>query len=469
MTAAYESFLASKVRRAQSVGFDVSGDDLSPRLFHFQRDIVRWAIKKGRAAIFADTGLGKSAMQIEWARHVNAHTQGRVLILAPLAVAAQTVREGERVGVVVTHCREPEDVRDGVNITNYDRLHKFDTRQFTGVVLDESSIVKNFASKTLGVLLDAFGQTPFRLAATATPSPNDYTELGTHSEFLGVRSRVDMLSEFFGHDGGDTGVFRLKGHARGEFWRWVASWAALMRRPSDLGYSDDGYVLPALHVHEHTIASDAETLRNMGVLFAENAATLTERRGARKASVGARVKACADMVNGEPHEPWIVWCDLNAESNALAKAIPGSVEVQGSDDADVKEQAMIDFATGRIRVLVSKASICGFGLNWQHCARMAFVGVNDSFEGYYQAVRRCYRFGQKREVVVHIFASDAEGAVVANLKRKERDAIAMAEELTVETREAVLGELRGAASHEKDSYNPDAAMVIPSWLRSENA
>lgn len=453
----YESFVAQKLTRAPATGL-TTVPPLSDALFGFQRDIVRWALKRGRAAVFADTGLGKTRMQLEWARHV-----GDVLVLAPLAVAAQTAREGAAIGVPVTVCREADDVRPGVNVINYDRLHKIDPSRFRGVVLDESSIIKHHDAKTLGLLLEAFADTPFKLCATATPSPNDYTELGTHAEFLGVCSRAEMLSEFFAHDGGSTSDWRLKGHARAAFWKWVASWAALLRKPSDLGHDDAGYDLPPLTVRHHVIAADPETTKAAGLLFAAEAATLSERRNARKASVGARVAECAALVNGDSREPWVVWCDLNSESDALAAAIDGAVEIRGSNTTEEKEAALEDFAAGRVRVLVSKPSICGFGLNWQHAARMAFVGVTDSFEAYYQAVRREWRFGQTRPVEVHIFASELEGRVIANLKRKENDARKMSDELSAWTREAVMAEVRGQ-TRDTNTYEPARRMAIPSWL-----
>jgi superfamily II DNA or RNA helicase len=275
-----------------------------------------------------------------------------------------------------------------------------------------------------------------------------------------------MLSEFFCHDGGETQTWRLKGHARRAFWRWVSSWGAMVRRPSDLGYSDDGYALPPVRTTSHTVATDAATLREGGVLFAQEAATLMDRRNARRGSIDARVRQCADLVNADASEPWIVWCDLNAESEALTKAINGAVEVRGSDDVDTKEERLRAFTDGRIRVIVTKPSIAGFGLNWQHCARVAFVGVTDSWEAYYQAVRRCWRFGQTREVQVHIFASEAEGAVVSNLARKERDAAAMADSLSAETREAVMAEVRGAV-RTVNEYEARKVMRLPTWLKTE--
>ena len=462
----YADFISRKLTRVPPTGLaDVVGMALPPGLFDFQDAMVRWALRRGRSAIFADTGLGKSRMQLAWADAVHHETGHDVLILAPLAVAAQTVAEGAEIGVAVNQCRDGAEVRPGITITNYDRLHRFDTSRFGAVVLDESSVIKHHTSKTLALLLEAFAQTPFKLCATATPAPNDWTELGTHAEFLGICTQTEMLAEYFVHDGGDTQIWRLKGHARQQFWRWVASWAALVRNPSDLGFDGSRYSLPALHVAQHVTKSTGHDQAATGMLFALEANTLSERRTARRESLEGRVEACAAMVNAD-REPWIVWCDLNAEGDALRAAIPDAVEIRGSDDPDVKEQRLVDFAAGRIRVLVTKPSIAGFGLNWQHCARMAFVGVTDSWEAYYQAVRRCWRFGQQREVNVHILASDLEGAVVSNLQRKERDALAMADALSAETRDAVMQEVTGVV-RQSNPYSPARTVEIPSWLVTE--
>lgn len=434
-------------------------------LFPHQNALVDWSVRRGRAAIFADTGLGKTRMQVAWSETVRQHTCEPALILAPLAVAAQTRAEAAEMGVTIQHCRDASEIihEDGapIIITNYDRLHRFDPAIFGAVVLDESSIIKHHDSKTLQTLLSAFRDTPFKLCATATPSPNDWTELGTHAEFLGICTREEMLAEYFTHDGGQTSVWRLKGHAKEIFWRWVSQWGAMVRRPSDLGFDDTIYRLPPLHVHEHTVETE---MPSNGMLFAVEAHTLSERRNARKLSLGDRVQDCAAIVNKDADQSWVVWCDLNAEGDALTAAIDGAVQIAGADSTEVKEQRLIDFAAGKYRVLVSKPSICGFGLNWQHCARMAFVGVTDSFEAYYQAVRRCWRFGQKRDVHVHIFASFGEGAVVANLKRKESDALAMAESLSQETRGAVMMEVTGSRRH-SNSHNAGLAVVVPSFLK----
>lgn len=457
----YHDFVAKKLTRAPATGL-AEAPELSAHLFPFQKDLVRWALKRGRAAIFAATGLGKTRMELEWARHVSAHTNRPVLILAPLAVAQQTVAEGARMGMDVTLCRSGEDVSDGVNVANYERLHRFDCGQFGGVVLDESSIIKHHDAKTLGLMMQAFGQTAFKLCATATPAPNDYTELGTHAEFLGVCTRAEMLSEFFCHDGGETQVWRIKGHARQAFWKFVSTWGALLRTPSDLGYEDGGYKLPPLNVEQHIIPADVSTVRAAGLLFAEEANTLSERRDARRATINARVRECAALVNSD-RQPWIVWCDLNAESEALREAIQEALEVRGSDDLDDKENKLRAFANGQARVLVTKPSIAGFGLNWQHCARVAFVGVTDSWESYFQAVRRCWRFGQKRPVNVHIFASELEGEVVRNLQRKESDAERMSRELSAETGDALRNEVLGQTRQTRE-YNPTITIKLPRWL-----
>lgn len=453
----YSQFVARKLASVPQVGIEPPAQIVGP-LFPHQDALVRWAIKRGRAAVFADTGLGKTRIQLAWADAIHRATGHNVLILAPLAVAEQTVEEGAGIGVTVAHSRDGHAA--GITITNYERLHRFDADAFGAVVLDESSCIKHHDTKTLQMLLDAFKRTPYKLCATATPAPNDWTELGTHAEFLGVCSRVEMLSEYFVHDGGETQVWRLKGHARHKFWQWVASWGALLRSPADLGFDASAYELPPLTVREHLSQTDAEAAT--GMLFAVEAQTLSERRAARRASLEHRVADCAAMVNSDV-QPWVVWCDLNAESDALKSAIPDAIEIRGSDTIEHKERALSDFAHGRARVLISKPSICGFGLNWQHCARMAFVGVTDSFESYYQAVRRCWRFGQSRPVEVHVFASQLEGAVLANLKRKESDALAMSQSLAAETgaavRESVLGSIRTM-----NDYRATRAVKLPAFM-----
>lgn len=455
----YSQFVTKKLSTVPTTGLSVSPGDYG--MFPHQRDLTKFALRRGRSAIFADTGLGKTRIQIAWADAVSQHQFANVLILAPLAVAQQTVEEAASVGVRITHAHDDSEIRPGINITNYDRLHKFDGERFGGVVLDESSCIKNHSSRTLQTLLDTFRRTPYKLCATATPAPNDWTELGTHSEFLGIRTRTEMLAEYFIHDAANTGEWRVKGHARKIFWQWVASWGVMLRSPSDLGYDASAYQLPPLNITQHTVAS-THCMESTGQLFAMEAQGLMDRRNARKDSLAERVADCAAMVNAD-RQPWIVWCDLNAEGDALRLAIPDAVEIRGSDDADLKEQRLMDFAHGKIRVLVTKPSIAGAGLNWQHCARMAFVGVTDSWEAYYQAVRRCWRFGQKRPVDVHIFASEQEGSVVSNLSRKEENAKLMADELAIEVMESVRAELMGT-TRETNTYNAAKKIIIPSFL-----
>lgn len=460
----YQEFLHRKTAMVPPCGL-VDLPELPASMFPHQKALTDWALRRGRAAIFADTGLGKTRMELAWADAIRQDSRKPVLMLTPLAVAPQVVAEAASMNIDgVIHAREPSEVGP-ITVTNYERLHKFDPAMFGAVVADESSVIKNHTSKTLQQLLDAFAHTPYKLPATATPAPNDWTELGTHAEFLGICTRAEMLAEYFVHDGGETQVWRLKGHAREQFWRWVSSWGAMVRRPSDLGFDDSLYELPPLSVEQHTVDTSAEA--DAGRLFALEAQTLSERRDARRASLTQRCEALARMVN-EGRQPWVVWTELNAEGDALQKLIPDAVEVRGSDELEHKERTLADFAAGRIRVLISKPSICGWGLNWQHCARMAFAGASDSWEGFYQAIRRCWRFGQKRSVQVHVFASHLEGAVVANLRRKEADAAVMADALASETRQAVLSAVLGA-SRETNHYNAARRIQSPGWLTREAA
>lgn len=463
----YQEFLDAKKHTVPDAGFNVEPSALSDRLFDFQRDLVRWSLRKGRSALFCDTGLGKTFQQLEWSRHVSASSDAPVLILAPLAVAAQTVHEGERFGIGVTLCREDSDVREGVNITNYDRLERFDVSPFSGVVLDESSCLKDFTSSTRNQLIDTFKDTPYRLACSATPSPNDYTELGNHAEFLGVMSRTEMLATWFVHDGGSTQDWRLKGHAEKSFWKWVCSWSAMVKRPSDLGYPDDGYNLPPLNMHHIIVACDDAMARAAGKLFVDTATTLQEQRAARRASMPARVAACADVVS-KTTEPFLVWCELNDESSSLTGALQSmgidAAEVTGSQSLDVKEEMLTRFSDGRTRVLVTKPSIAGYGMNWQHAHHMAFLGVTHSFEQFYQAVRREWRFGQQSPVECYVITSDAEGAVVANLRRKQADADNMAREMSAMTADIVKSAVL-STQRETDPYEPAHEMTVPSWLK----
>jgi hypothetical protein len=392
-------------------------------------------------------------MQLEWARQVHRHTGRPVLIVAPLAVAQQTVAEGAKFGIGAKYLRDGSGDLADLTVCNYEMLEHFNPGQFSGVVLDESSILKSYDGKTSMALIESFAETPYKLSCSATPAPNDFMELGTQAEFLGAMTRAEMLAMFFTHDGGDTSKWRLKGHAESDFWRWVCSWAMVVRKPSDIGHQNEGFELPALNMHSVTVA--AGKVEGGETLFAMEARTLQERRAARSGSLAARVDACADLINADT-EQWVVWCNLNAEGDALEAAIPGAVQVAGADSRERKEQVALDFASGKIRVLVSKPSIFGYGLNWQSCARVAFVGLSDSYEQFYQAIRRCWRFGQPRSVECYVVTGEAEGAVVANIKRKETEAKkmgeAMVEHMQNEMKLALAegGMVRDVADHNRD-------------------
>jgi superfamily II DNA or RNA helicase len=385
-----------------------------PKLHPWQAEIVTWAVGIGRAAIWADTGLGKTFMQLEWAR-LSGHTS---LIVAPLAVCAQTVREAEKLGIMARYVRTGEQVSDpGVYITNYEMVTRFSPELFDAVVLDEASLLKNSAGAMRTLLIEHFRTVPRRLACTATPAPNDSEELTNQAEFLGVISRVEMLAAYFVHDS-DAG-WRLKGHARGPMFKWMASWAVAIRMPSDFGYPDDGYILPGLEIREHLLQVDAVP---EGQLFATDIGGVGGRASVRRATLDARVEKVAELVAAEPDEPWVLWAGLNDEAEELARLIPGSVNVHGSMTPEDKADLLLAFADGAIRVLITKPSMASFGLNWQHCARVAFVGLSDSYESYYQCLRRCYRYGQTRVVEAHVVLSALEGQIAANVRRKEREA-----------------------------------------------
>lgn len=436
---AYEAFLAAKRPAVASVGRSVDPSGLHPALFPFQRDLVRWAVRKGRAAIFADTGLGKTAMQIEWAQKLGERT----LVVAPLSVARQTVGIARSLlSVDVRYARSQADASDGITIANYEMLGRFDPAAFGAVVLDESSILKALDSKTRTKLTEMFAATPYRLCCTATPAPNDIAEIANHAEFLGVMSRVDMLATFFVHEsnGKITDGWRLKRHAREPFFRWLASWGMSVRRPSDLGYADDGYDLPPLSIEPVFVASD---WRPRGQLFAQGLKGIGERAQVRRATLEARVAQAAEIIRADG-EQWIAWCGLNDEADKLAGLIPGAVNVAGSQSADEKAAAIEAFQDGRIRVLVTKARVAGFGLNLQNAHKMVFCGLGDSWESYYQCIRRCYRFGQAQPVEVRIVLSDAEDPIYRNVMRKEAEAQAMAEELVANVREFEREEMREA-------------------------
>jgi superfamily II DNA or RNA helicase len=419
----YASFLESKRRVYAGDGL-TSNPSLSATLFPFQSAITRWALRKGRCAIFADTGLGKSFMQVSWAAALDVPT----LLLAPLCVAEQTVAEATKLGIRVDYAEHKGAIVGPLTITNYERLDRFDPDAFGAVVLDESGILKAFDGKTRTRLIEAFRGTRYRLCCTATPAPNDIAELANHAEFLGLMTRAEFLATWFVHD--DEG-WRMKKHARKPFFRWLASWACAVRTPSDLGFSDDGYILPPLTIQDQTVMASAPPV---GLLFHDMAAKgIQGRMAARCASIPDRVAAAVEIAS-KPGQ-WLVWCGLNEESGRLTRAIPGAVEISGRDSYLEKKAAIRGFQDGSIRVLVTKLKVAGFGLNFQNCHQMLFVGIGDSYEQYYQGVRRCWRFGQTEPVDVTIIVSEAETGVVANVRKKEQAAIEMSRELLSELRD----------------------------------
>lgn len=485
----YADFLARKQLLAPMSGI-ANPDPVSSYLWKWQAAIVRWALKRGKAAIFADTGLGKGIMTLEWARAVCNHTKRPVLILAPLAVAQQFVREAEKLygdrapgdsaslatvrfvadqGAVDANERDiaPFDPT-ALYVTNYQKLHKFDSAAYAGVALDESGILKSFDGATRTALIDAFRETPFRLCGTATPSPNDHTELGNTCEFLGIMTRAEMLAEFFTHDGGRTSDWRLKNHGIDAFWRFVASWACAVRRPSDLGFPNEGYDLPPLRHHAHELAVTA-TFAD-GSLFVEAAAGIQEQRAARRRSMDKRVEKAIEIARAyvaDGHRV-LVWCELNDEQEALAKKFGvKAYSVAGKDSDDAKESAILGWLDGKRPVMLSKGSIMGHGLNFQVCSKVIFVGATNSFEMYYQAIRRCWRYGQTQPVDVHVIYSDAEGRVLENLERKQLAAAEMGAEMAQHVSAILREELTQESSRMENDYDPRVEMVVPQWCTSD--
>lgn len=437
----YHDFLDAKAPRVEIHGRE--GFTPHPMLYPFQADIVRWAVRLGRAAIFADCGMGKTLMQLEWARAF----AGRVLIVTPIAVGQQTIAEAARIGIDVRRVLEPSAcVGDGIWTTNYERLHKFVGVPFDGIVLDESSILKSIDGKTRTLLLSEFTSIPHRLCCTATPAPNDVAELANHAEFLGVMSRTEMLATWFVHDEkgnshecGANG-WRLKGWSADAMYRWMAKWATFIRSPSDLGYPDDGFDLPPLNVRDEVVRTD---WKPEGMLFAADLGGVGARVAVRKDTLAARVARAVEIIRSEPGQ-WLVWCGLNAEQDAVKAALGDEcVSVSGNDDEDAKCDRERLWRSGAARVLASKPAIFGFGMNWQHCHKMLFLGLGDSYESYYQSIRRCWRFGQKNPVDVRIVISDAEGSIAANVRRKEQDASRMASGVVAAMHDSQLESVRG--------------------------
>lgn len=457
----YATFLARKHLSVPPVGFEVDESAINTKLFNWQRAIVRWACRRGRAALFEDCGLGKTAQQLEWSRLVCDHTGGRVLILTPLAVAAQTKREAAKFGIQadVTIARDQSQVGPQISITNYERLHLFDPTAFAGVVLDESSILKAFMGTTKRKLVDAFAGTPYRLACTATPAPNDRKELGNHSAFLGIMDSDEMLARWFINDSMKSGGYILRPFASRDFWRWIASWAVCIGKPSDIGFQDDGFDLPPLTIHEHVVEP---TGRPEGFLFnpgCKVSATNVHRE--KRFCLADRVAVVADLVNGY-NDYWAVWCDTDYEADALRKAIPTAVEVRGSHSPETKEERLTAFSTGDARVIITKSEIAGFGLNWQHCCKTTwFAGY--SYERWYQAIRRLWRFGQQRPVECHTVMSADEESIKAAVDAKAKSHHEMQAEMAALMHDGMLEELYDHRSLRAVPAIQPASM--PAWLK----
>jgi hypothetical protein len=461
----YQAFIASKKKRVESTGFDVDESELNSNLFDWQARIVKWSLKRGRSALFADCGLGKTIMQLNWAEHVYKHTGEPVVIHTPVGVRKQTLREAEKFGIDcnVVVADDPSDVVKGLCLINYEKLHRFEGVKFGGVVLDESSCLKGLTSKTRQLLTERYAGLRFKLACTATPAPNDHMELGNHAEFLGVCESVDMLNRFFYHDSGDTSKWVLMGHARKEFWAWVAQWAVCIAKPSDIGGDDTGYNLPELKVERHFVSVENEVAPD-GFLFNVAGISATSIHDEKRQTNEVRCKKAAELLAGIDG-PCVIWVDTNYEADELKKVIQEAIEVRGTLKDSEKERLLFGFSNGEYRVLLSKGSIAGVGQNWQHCNNMIFAGLGFSFEMFYQSIRRCWRFGQTKPVNVHVILAESESAINSAVARKEADFDAMRCGMSEAMRDATLDQF--GLREGKTIYKPSNKMVIPSFIESQ--
>ncbi len=449
----YKAFLASKAPSPQSFGFEPLV--MPKHMFDYQAAATRFAIKRGRAAMFLDTGLGKTICELEFADQCATETGRPSLILTPLAVARQIEQEAARFGYLARVVREQSDILPGINICNYDRLGRLNAAAFGCVVLDESSVLKSFAGKTTRALIEAFAATPYRLAATATPAPNDHTEIGTHAEFLGVMAHHEMLLRWFKNDTADTGVWRLKGHAVRPFWDWCASWAIMAESPEDLGFDGSRHILPPMTIHRHRVEGD--TRPAAGMLFADGVSA-TSMHAVKRKTAAARAQSAAKLVLADD-KPWLIWCDLDAEADALRAAIPKAAEVRGRMTAEAKERAIAGFVDGSIRVLIGKPAALGYGMNFQFCAQMIFVGRSFSYEEFYQAVRRCWRFGQKHPVRVHLMVAEGEDQIGRVIDAKAEGHAEMKAAMRAATLRA-----NAQSSEVRVPYNPQHNGQVPAWM-----
>ena len=461
---AYRALCASK--RSAPIRAGISRTpELNSTLRDHQRHGVEFALRAGRSALFYDTGLGKTRMMLDWGRCVVEHENKPVLMLAPLAVGAQHLREAEAMGVDAAISRfgaPPSSPK--IVITNYERLERFDPNDYAGVILDESSILKSFSGVTSRKLIATFDKTPFRLLGSATPAPNDHTELGQSSEFLGALSRTMMLTRFFLHDSADTGEWRLKGHAVRHFWDWVASWARCVSKPSDLGFNDAGYDLQPLNVVRHLVASDrsidaGQEKDGQGLLFRMPSTSATSIHKEKRLTANARGEKVAELVASiGPSEPICIWVDTDYEADAVRAAVPEAIEVNGKMSIEAKEERLDGFSRGDVRILLTKASIAGYGLNWQHCNQTIFAGLSFSYEAFYQAVRRFHRFGQKRPVNAHVVMADTEAAISDIVARKSADHDRMKSEMAAAMRRAAVDQSI------LNTYEPAKEATLPAWM-----
>lgn len=463
----YGTFLQQRQAAAPAVGFQVAEQDLHPSLFPFQRQCAALSLARGRAAIFADTGLGKSRMILTWMHHVARHTGQRCLLLTPLAVAHQFVRdEAPALGLQIAYCRSQAEADASacpLVVTNYEMVSRFDPAQFAGVALDEADIISNFVGKTNRLLCAMFASTPYRLVATATPAPNDLIELGRYSEFLGVMESGEMLTRYFIRDSQSAATLRLRHWAAaGPFWDWLTSWAICIGLPSDLGdYSDEGYLLPPLTIEQHTVDVSYERAQKQGQLFPGVRQSATDMWATKHETHQARCELSAELVSRKPTDPWIVWCSTDEESRLLCKLIPDALEVRGSHTPDEKERRLIAFATGQARVLVTKPKIAGQGLNFQHCADMVYCSPTFSFRHFYQGLRRIYRFRQVRPVTCRVVIAETEESVIAAVERKQ----AQHRELHAQAR-AAMKRQRQLGQDWRVVESELRPLVVPSWLRA---
>lgn len=449
----YRKFLETKKTSIPESGFKVDEKDLNPLLFPFQKHCVRRALKCGKYALFENTGLGKTIQQLEWGGQIVKNKGGKVIIIAPLAVVGQTIEEGRKFGYKVYRVGESND--PGIYITNYDQIDNLCIADYMGVVLDESSILKNFDGATKQLIIDSFKNTPYKLACTATPSPNDVMELGNHAEFLDVMSRNEMLAMYFIHDGGNTSSWRLKGHCEQMFWDFVSDWATMIEKPSDIGFSDDGYILPPLHLIEDHIET---AKRDDGLLFNDTAVNATNYNVELRQTVEERMNRVAEIVNSRKNDNFIVWIKQDAEGDILRQLIPDAVEVRGSEKPEVKEEKLLGFGQNKFRVLVTKLKIAQFGLNYQNCHNQIFASLDFSFESTYQGIRRCYRFGQTEEVNIILICTDTMQNVRETIQRKQEAFEDMQRKMTAATNRNI------SAKNKFKQTKGTQTMILPQFI-----